>query len=225
VKSRNGEIIISQRKNDSSKLSKSNKIDEEKPARVTKSISVGTRKMTHISPRTLPSRRKKQTVVLPEVEHAQKKIRIKCTWEHDKRFVWVQPSVSVEDLLFSIQEEYNTPISVGQIKFRDPHAEHDLMTISKPEDLQMCFEKDPVEIFIITSATSPRPRQENESGEILHTSSDDTRPRIATHPSIHKINLWPSMTSSEPKDNLSQNPALPSPKRSPKRKTKKKKSG
>jgi len=73
VKSRNGEIIISQRKNDSSKLSKSNKIDEEKPARVTKSISVGTRKMTHISPRTLPSRRKKQTVVLPEVEHAQKK--------------------------------------------------------------------------------------------------------------------------------------------------------
>jgi len=100
--------------------------------------------------------------------------RIKCSWNDDKRFVWISKTATVIQLHQAISDKYNLPVEVGQIKFRDPTEPNDLMTISSQEDMEIFFSSHYKEVFI-TRQTPPL------SPNFTHRYSLNSNPELMGH--------------------------------------------
>jgi hypothetical protein len=100
--------------------------------------------------------------------------RIKCSWNDDKRFVWISKTATVTQLHQAISDKYNLPVEVGQIKFRDPTEPNDLMTLSSQEDMEIFFSSHYKEVFI-TRQTPPL------SPNFTHRYSLNSNPELMGH--------------------------------------------
>eukprot|EP01125_Pyxidicula_operculata_P019201 TRINITY_DN694_c2_g1_i1.p1 TRINITY_DN694_c2_g1~~TRINITY_DN694_c2_g1_i1.p1 ORF type:complete len:1313 (+),score=446.85 TRINITY_DN694_c2_g1_i1:50-3988(+) len=110
----------------------------------------------------------------------QEKKRVKCVFDDDKRFIYVPTKISVNDLIDCIGKEYKIKLTVGHLKFKDPQAETDLMTISKREDLDLCFEREIPEIFIKTYSTPRKSTSSLSSREIEEPNLAKSNPPITS---------------------------------------------
>jgi len=102
-------------------------------------------------------------------------IRIKCVWHDDKRYVWVPQSVTLTVFQKTIEKKYDQNLNITSMKFPNPSAPEDLITITARKDIEMVFEYN-LDVYIIGVAKKLR-------------NAEELMPRSATNPEIVSNNM------------------------------------